>query len=296
MKRIGNLYNKIISIENLYLAERNAGKRKTKYSEIINFRRNLDENILKLHKSLINKNYVVSEYSYFLIYEPKERKISKLPYKDRIVHHAILLHTEVIFTSSFISQTYSCIKNRGIHNCLKILTKYIRNNDLSYCLKLDIRKFYPSINNDKLKLLLRRKFKDRDLLNLFDKIIDSHKGVPLGNYTSQFFGNFYISQFDHWVKEELSEKFYLRYCDDIVILGNSKEHLHNLRIKVQKYLLEELGLVLSNYQVFPITEGIDFLGYKSYKKYILLRKSIKLRFIRMIRYNRNKKSLASYNG
>lgn len=297
MKRKGNLYEKIISIKNLYLAEKSAGKKKSKNKEIIEFRKNLDENILKLYISLNNDTYSISEYSHFIVREPKERKISKLDYKDRIVHHAILLYTEDIFVNNFISQTYSCIKKRGIHNCLNKLTEYLRNNNLQYCLKLDIRKFYPSINNKILKFLLRRKFKDKRLLKLFDKIIDSHKGVPLGNYTSQFFGNFYISQFDHWIKEQLKEKFYLRYCDDIVILENSKEHLHELRRKIQQYLLINLKLELSSYQVFEVNkQGIDFLGYKSYLRHILLRKSIKKRFIKMIKFKRNNKSIASYNG
>lgn len=297
MKRVGNLYDKIVSLENLFLAEIKAGKGKKKNKEIIKFREKLNENILELYNSLVNDTYFISGYFHFIIYEPKERKISRLSYKHRIVHHAILLHTETIFTKSFISQTYSCIKKRGIHKCLKTLVKYLKQDNTQYCLKLDIRKFYPSINNDKLKLLLRRKFKDKKLLELFDKIINSHIGIPLGNYTSQFFGNFYISQFDHWIKEELEEEYYLRYCDDIVILHNSKKHLHNLKVKIEKYLLDNLQLTLSNYQVFPVDKkGIDFLGYKTYRKYILLRKSIKLRFIKMIKYNNNKKSKASYNG
>lgn len=297
MKRIGNLYQKIISIENLYIAEKKARKGKSKRKNIINFIKNLDDNIQKLHNELINKTYSTSEYYHFIIYEPKKRNISRLEYVDRIVHHAILIYLEPIFIKCFISQTYSCIKNRGIHGALKQLNKYLKNEkETKYCLKIDIHKFYPSINNEILKNKLRRKFKDKDLLYLLDNIIDSIEGIPLGNYTSQFFGNFYINDFLHWLKQDKKVKLIV-YCDDIIILHNDKEFLHNLRIKIQEYLHNNLKLKLSKYQVFLVeNRGIDFVGYKSYHTHILLRKSIKNKFKKMLKNNYNKKSIASYNG
>jgi len=297
LKRIGNLYQKIISLENLYLAEEKARKGKKNRKDIIKFVKNLDDNIQKLHNELKNKTYSTSEYYHFTIYEPKQRNISRLKYVDRIVHHAILIHLEPIFIDCFISQTYSCIKKRGILGALNQLSKYLRDKEeTKYCLKIDIHKFYPSVNNKILKSQLRRKFKDIDLLYLLDNIIDSIKGLPLGNYTSQFFGNFYINNFLHWLKQNKKVKVIV-YCDDIVILGNDKQKLHELRKKIEKYLLINLKLKLSNYQVFPInSRGIDFVGYKSYHTHILLRDSIKRRFIKMLRYNYNQKSIASYHG
>ena len=186
MKRIGYLYDKIIDKNNLFLAEKKARKGKKKSKEIIKFVDNLNENIDLLYKDLINRTYKTGEYFHFIIYEPKRRDISKLPYKDRIVHHAIMNILEPIFKKSFITQTYSCIKGRGILKCLQDLNKGLKDKTSSkYCLKLDIQKFYPNINNSILKQLLRRKFKDRDLLNLLDDIISSHRGLPLGSYTSQ---------------------------------------------------------------------------------------------------------------
>ncbi len=146
--------------------------------------------------------------------------------------------------------------------------------------------------------LLRKKIKDNDLLYLLDNIIDSAEGVPIGNYLSQYLANFYLTYFDHWLKEVKGIKYYFRYCDDIVILHNDKEYLHKLLEDIKVYLKNNLKLeVKSNYQVFPVDKrGLDFVGYKSYHTHILLRKNIKLRFIRMIKYNNNWKSIASYKG
>lgn len=252
--------------------------------------------IYKLHNQLLNNTYGVSEYYNFKVNDGKEREISKLPYIDRIVHHAILTYLEPIFTECFISQTYSCIKNRGLHKCLWKMNEYLGGGGVKYALKLDIKKFYPSVNNEILKSLLTRKFKDDKLLNLLDIIIDSTTGLPLGNYTSQWLGNFYLNGLDHYIKEELGIKRVVRYCDDIVILDDSKERLHKWRKLIQSYLLDKLKLELSNYQVFPIANGIDFLGYVSYETHIRIRKSLKKRFVRMIKRNKNQKSIASYYG
>jgi RNA-directed DNA polymerase len=298
MKRYNNLFQNLISLENLYLAEKRARKGKQNKKEVQEYLINLDQNILELHYELRFKTYKVSKYYHFIVYEPKQRKISKLPYKDRIVHHALINIIGDILIKSFISQTYSCIKGRGIHRGLRELTKYLKNKEnTKYCLKLDIKKYYPSISNDKLKQLFRRKFKDKDLLWLIDLIIESHKGCPLGNYTSQYFANFYLNCFCHWLKENKRLKYFLIYCDDIVILGNNKEYLHSLRKEIQIYLKENLNLELSKYQVFSVeSRGIDFLGYKSYHSYIRLRKKIKKNWIKMLNKYSNQKSKASYYG
>jgi len=172
------------------------------------------------------------------------------------------------------------------------------NKNLKYCLKLDIEKFYPNINHDILNSLLRKKFKDEDLLWLLDEIIDSTEGIPIGNYLSQWFANFYLCYFDHYIKEVLKINYYFRYCDDMCVLANNKAELHKLLEDVRAYLWNNLKLkIKSNYQIFPIDKrGIDFVGYIHYKEYTLLRKIIKQKFKRMIRYNKNRKSTVSYNG
>jgi len=300
MKRIGNLYDKIYNIDNLKLADKKARKGKVKKVDILNHDLNKEDNIINLYHLLKNREYKTSNYDIFTLYDGKIREIYKLPYyPDRITHHALMNILEPIFISNFTKDTYSCIKKRGIHKALKSLNLSLKDIDnTKYCLKLDIKKFYPNINHDILKSLLRKKFKDKDLLWLLDEIIDSTEGVPIGNYLSQFFANFYLSYFDHWIKETKKVKYYFRYCDDIVILHKDKQYLNILLKDIKTYLKTELKLeIKSNYQIFPVNKrGIDFVGYKSYHTHILLRKSIKQKFIKMIKYNKNKKSIASYNG
>lgn len=185
MKRIGNLYNQVVNLDNLYKAELKARKGKANKPYVKEYVNRLDENIQELYLELKTKTYKTSEYSHFVIYEPKARNINKLPYKDRIVHHSLMNILEPIFVKCFISQTYSCIKGRGILKCLHTLTKYLKVRENRFCLKLDIKKFYESINNDILLKMLRAKFKDKELILLLENIILSIKGLPLGSYTSQ---------------------------------------------------------------------------------------------------------------
>lgn len=300
MKRIGNLYEKIISVENLQLADSIARKGKSKQPGVIQHDKNHEANISKLHEMLKNKTYRTSEYTTFTVFEPKERLIFRLPYfPDRITHHAVMNIMEPIFVSIFTADTYSCIKGKGIHaasNAVKSALKDSKNT--KYCLKLDIRKYYPSIDHDILKQLLRKKIKDNDLLWLLDEIIDSTDGLPIGNYLSQYFANFYLTYFDHWIKEEKRVKYYFRYADDLVILSSSKPYLHRLLSDIRQYLKQNLKLeVKSNYQIFPVdARGIDFVGYVFFHSHTLLRKSIKQNFARMLKKHRNDQSIASYKG
>ena len=300
MKRYGNLFNDVCSIENLELADVKARKSKHKTKGVLSHDKEKDLNILKLNEALINKTFRTSKYETFKIFEDKERIISKLPYfPDRIVHHAIMNKLEPIFVSVFTSNTYCCIKGRGIHGAANALKKALKDvEDTTYCLKFDIKQFYPSIDHDILKTIIRRKIKDNDLLWLLDEIIDSADGVPIGNYLSQYFANLYLAYFDHWLKEVLGVKYCFRYADDIVILSKSKEYLHNLLGKIREYLTNKLKLTIKgNYQVFSVAiRGIDFVGYKFFHTHTLLRKKIKKRFARMMYYTRNGQSFSAYNG
>lgn len=300
MKRINNLFPQIISIENLKLADEKAQQGKAKQYGVILHNRNQEQNILKLHNMLISKTYKTSEYDIFKVFEPKERDVYRLPYyPDRICHHAIMNVLEPVFVAVFTVDSYSCIKGRGIHKASMKLRKALRNTEeTAYCLKFDIKKFYPNINHDVLKALLRKKFKDNDLLWLLDEIIDSAPGLPIGNYLSQYLANFYLTYFDHWIKEQLGVKYYFRYADDIVILHKNKEYLHELLKMIKMYFNIHLKLeIKSNWQIFPVTaRGIDFVGYVHYHTHVRLRKSIKKRFAKMLKQNPRKQSIASYNG
>ncbi|MFK2341669.1 reverse transcriptase domain-containing protein [Bacteroides fragilis] len=297
MKRFGNLYYRICDIDNLYLAYTKARKGKGNTYGVIQFEKGLDDNINALHKKLLEGKYVTSEYQTFIIHDPKEREIYRLPFRDRVVHHAIMNILEDIWTPIFISHTYSCIKGRGIHGVMKHLKKDLKDiQNTKYCLKMDIRKYYPSIDHLILKNIVRKKVKDKRLLELLYGIIDSAPGIPIGNYLSQFFANLYLSYFDHWLKEERRIKYYYRYADDMVILSSNKEELHSLLGDIKSYLHNKLHLNLKdNYQIFPVdNRGIDFVGYVFFHTHILMRKSIKKNFCRKVAVL-NKKKTTSCN-
>lgn len=294
MERFGFLHDKICNLENIEYADRNARKNKHNRKDIIEHDKNRDVDNMSLFLDLLFLDYHTSEYDRFKIYERKEREIFKLPYfPDRIAHHAIMNILEPIWTSIFIDNTYSSIKGRGIHKVCNDLKKVLRKypNETTYCLKLDIRKFYPSIDHDILYEIIQRKIKDPNVLKILKEIIDSADRVPIGNYLSQYFATLYLTYFDHWIKETLKCKFYFRYADDIVILDNNKERLREILTEIEYYLTFNLKLELKpNYQIFPVeARGIDFVGYKFFHTHTLLRKSIKIRINNLIKlYKKNK--------
>ena len=287
-------------MQNLLVADKKARKGKKRQIGIRIYDKNKESNLLLLRDKLLSKTYRTSAYTVFKIFERKEREIYRLPYyPDRIVHHAVMNVLEPVFMQMFTSDTYSCIKRRGIHGAANAVKKALRDEiNTQYCLKLDIKKFYPSVNHSILKQIIRRKIKDKNLLLLLDEIIDSAHGLPIGNYLSQYFANLYLTYFDHWIKEVKGVRYYFRYADDMVILARDKESLHKLFKDIQEYLIVNLELtVKENYQIFPVqARGIDFVGYVFYHTHVLLRKSIKKKYAKMmVRYG-NKKSIASYYG
>lgn len=283
MRRYSNLFQQIRSLENLEQAHKSARKGKTHYREVKMVDQDSEKYLKEIQAMLDTKSFKTSEYVISERTEGKKtRIIYKLPYyPDRIVQWAILKVVEPILIRSMTKDTYSAIPKRGTHLALSRLRKEWRKNpeECRYCLKLDMQKYYQSIPHEKLKETYRRLFKDKDLLALIDEIIDSTAGdigIPIGNYLSQYSGNLYLSKLDHWLKEEKHIKHYFRYMDDIVILHGSKEFLHSLYQEINAFALDELGLTIKpNYQVFPSdVRGIDFLGFRIFKDYVLLRKSV----------------------
>jgi hypothetical protein len=281
MKRFGNLYEKIYDMDNLRLAHKNARKNKGWYKEVLMVNSNPDYYLGLLQESLINKTYKTSEYEIFIKKDSgKEREIYKLPYfPDRICQWAIMQVIEPILIRNLTLDTYSAIPKRGIHFGLKRVQHDMQTDvkGCQYCLKLDARKYYPSIDHDILKAKYARVFKDKDLLWLLYEILDStdgNVGVPIGNYLSQYSGNFYFSSFDHWIKEEKHVKHYHRYMDDIVIFAETKRELHQLKKEVDEYFQTKLHLTIKdNWQIFPTyVRGVDFLGYRFFLNFTLLRK------------------------
>jgi RNA-directed DNA polymerase len=300
MKRISGLYDRIISLENLQAADIIASIGKKKQSGVIRHNKVREANILSLHAKLKEKAFKTSEYTTFMVYEPKERQVYRLPYyPDRIVHHAIMLVLEPIWVDCLTADTYSCIKGRGIHAASFALRNALKDREgTKYCLKLDIKKFYPSVDHGVLKSIIRKKIKDHDLLDLLDEIIDSAPGLPIGNLMSQYFANLYLNCFDHFLKEVKRVKYYFRYCDDLVILSDNKPYLHQLLADIREYLSVKLKLTIkSNYQIFPVeARGIDFVGYPTWHDYVRLRKSIKKRLCKKLSRKPNLKSFAAYYG
>lgn len=308
MKRIGNIFNKIIDFDNLILADKKARLNKCKRYGIHKFDRNAYSNLLKLQRMFIEGTYKTSEYDIFTIIADrgkKEREIYRLPYfPDRIAHHAIMNVIEPYLVNRFTMDTYSCIKGRGIHLAARKLKHILKTDpeNTKYCLKLDVKKFFPSVDRDIMMDLFRKVFKDKKFLELMSEIIYStDKGLPIGNYISQFAANLYLAWFDRWIKQDLKIKHYFRYCDDIVLLSSNKEELHQALYKIKEYLHSNLHLdVKHDWQIYPVdARGIDFLGYVFRHSHVLLRKDMKKKFyIKCCYLNPRKKfkSLSSYWG
>ena len=307
MKRVGNLYHKICDIENIKLAHKNARKGKTHYTEVKEVDDNLDHYCELLQKILQNNTFKNSPYEVFTKKDKgKERTIYKLPYfPDRILHHAILQVLEPIWKKTFIKNTYQSIKGRGVHRAKSDVHKAIRSfkdSDEVYYGQIDIEKFYPSIDNEIMSNIVARKIKCKNTLALLDEIINSTKGLPIGNYISQYLGNLYLTYVDHYVKEVLKIKHYFRYCDDIVILDTNTKNI-KLNIKLIIAKIKELRLkVKGSIKVNNLNTGLDFLGFVFKRRCVLLRRSIAsafkaatLDFINKPS-SRSLNSVISYNG
>lgn len=280
MKRIGGLWDALVSKDNLRLAIYKAAKGKRNRTSIQRVLKNEDYYVNKLHDILVSGEYKTSMYSIKTIYEPKERLIYSLPFfPDRIAHRAIMNVLEEYWDKLLIYDSYACRKGKGTHRgsrrCMEFTRKY------RYVYKADVSKFYPNIDHAILKGIISRKLKDKRLLNLLYEIIDSAnmcgttpygKNVPIGNLLSQWLGNLYLGELDYFVKHVLKAKAYIRYCDDFVIFSDDKAWLHEVRKKIQAFLQDKLYLKLSKSSVFPVSRGVDFLGYRHFSTYLTLRK------------------------
>lgn len=288
MKRHGNLFDKITSYENLYLAYTKASKGKHWQNTVKSFEENLDANLRLIQTDLVNKTFTTSPYSMMKVYEPKERSIYRLPfYPDRIVQHAIMNVLEPIWDKLFIYDSYSCRKGKGIHAGSRRTMGFIRRGGKNaYCLKMDIAKFYPSIDHDILFRIINCKIKCPETLWLLKDIIYSMPGktnVPIGNYTSQWFGNLYLNELDSYLKLENGVKYYVRYCDDFIVIHHSKPYLNKLAKDIETFIQSKLNLKFSKCDLFPVSRGIDFLGYRHFPWGILIRKSTVKRMKRRLR-------------
>lgn len=300
MKRYGNLWDTVCSLENIALAHDAAKKGKRHYREVRMVESEREKYFLEIRRLLVEKQYVNSPYTIMMKHDcGKIREIWKLPYyPDRIIQHAVVRVLEPVWERTLIRDTYASLQGRGVHDGVKrIQTALADKAGTRYCLKMDVKKFYQSIDHGILKQVFRKKIKDKDVLWLLDHVVDSAPGVPIGNYSSQWFANLYLSGFDHWMKEVQGVRYYFRYCDDLVVLGADKAVLHRLRVRCEAYLSGELSLTLkNNWQVFPVaSRGIDFLGYRFFGSHTLVRKRIVKNFKRKHR-QKKEASMDAYKG
>ncbi len=274
VKRVKNLWQQIVSMDNLERAYQLSKRKKSTYKHIIKFEKNKEENLKKIQCMLINKTYKTSAYTTQVIYEPKRRVLYKLPHNpDKIIQLAVWNVLEPYLINWLIKQTYACIKKRGLHKASEQIWEYVKRND--YCLQFDVRQFYPSISHDILYKILERKIGDPNLLWLFKEIIYSiggGKNSPIGSLLSQHFGNLYMDRVDRFIKETLRIKDYGRYNDDFLLFSNDKPELSQAKYKIIEFCKTELDLDLKRSDLYPTKRGVDFMGYRHFKKYKLLRK------------------------
>lgn len=275
VKRVKNLWQQIVTMENLEKAYQISKKKKRKYKHIIRFEKNKEENLKHIQKILIEKTYKTSKYTTEVIYEPKRRVLYKLPHNpDKIIQIAVVNILEPYIRKWLIKDTYACIKKRGIHKASLRTTEFVKRN--KYCLQCDIKQFYPSISHDILYKILERKIGDPHLLWLLKEVIYSiggGKNSPIGSLFSQHFGNLYMDRTDRFIKEHLRIKDYGRYCDDFCLYSNDKKELKNAKYKIIEFCKKELDLDLKRFDIYPTKRGVDFMGYRHFAKYNLLRKS-----------------------
>jgi hypothetical protein len=298
MKRYGNLFEKIVDLDNIILAHANARKRKTRYREVKAVDKDVIGHCKKIQQMLLDRSFKSSEYTMFKRHDKgKEREIFKLPYfPDRIIQHAIMQVVEPVWKSTLIDDTYQAIKGRGVHKCLKKVRKIVHSGKATHCLQIDIKKYYPSIDNDLMKKVVRKKIKCKGTLWVIDEIIDGHVGVPIGNYMSQYLGNLFVSELDHMMKEKVKAKHYFRYCDDIIVLG-CKDLLHAYKCIMDGWLKDSRLVMKETYQVYRITDKrpVNCLGYNVTPKKVFVRKRILNAYYKSLR-NEDLKSLPAYYG
>ena len=273
MKRENNLISLIAEPDNLRLAFWKARKAKDGKMEVAAYRKSLDENLLALRNELLSGNVQVGQYHYFTIYDPKERKICAATFRERVLHHALMNVCHANFEKYQIFDSYASRIGKGSYAALERASVF--QKQYKWFLKLDVRKYFDSIDYAKLKTMLAKRYKDKALLHIFFQIIDSYqtnsdKGLPIGNLTSQYFANHYLALADHHIKEKLQVSAYVRYMDDMVIWSNDKNMLLKIGNEFQSFIESELSLSLKPFCLNSTDRGLPFLGYLLYPDNIIM--------------------------
>ena len=281
MKRVANLKSRIVDYDNILLAVHKAFKGKRDKNEVCGFIKNLDSNVAQIYSELESGNVEIGNYHYFKIFDPKERLICAASLKERIVHHAVMNICHDYFDRKLIYDSYATRPGKGVYAALDRVKNSIKR--FTYFAKLDVRKYYDTIDHDVLKQQLAVVFKDKWLLGIFEKIIDSYcvtpnKGLPIGNLTSQYFANLYLSGIDHYMKEQVVVPLYVRYMDDVLILMKNRATLMSAVRCYIDYADRYLHLKIKPPIIGNCVNGIPFLGYRVMSGYTLLAGKSKRRF------------------
>jgi hypothetical protein len=285
MKRKGYIYKEISNIKNVRSALISASKNKKHKFAVKNALNNFQESVQFVHELLVNKSYIPNKYYPAIIKDGisgKERTIYKPKFfPDQVIHWCLINKIKPLLIRGMYHWSCASIPGRGPHYAKKACEKWIRNDykNTRYCLKIDIRKYYPNIDKERLKEKFRWLIKDDDALWLINAIIDSHhEGLPIGNYTSQWFANFYLQGTDHFIKEELGVKYYIRYMDDLVLFGPNKRELRKKLDKLRTFLENESLTIKDNWQIFNVTKRrLDFCGFCFTRDRTFIRKRISKR-------------------
>jgi RNA-directed DNA polymerase len=280
MKRHADLFDSVCDIENLFSAYRVCLRGKRLRRGVLPFTYNLSKEIYKIQSDLKTEKYNTGNYHGFYVHEPKKRLVQSLPFRDRVVQQALCQVINPVFEQTFIKDTYACIKGRGTHAGSDQLVNYMRKAQArfgkAYCLQCDIASYFPSIDHKILVNMFDRKIKCRRTMNLIRLITDSNGhavGIPIGNLLSQLSANIYLSVLDHHAKEHWRLPYYIRYMDDFCILHGSKKYLWWLKGEIQTFLRHRLALTVNRKSsMFPISQGVDFLGYRTWTTHKLVRK------------------------
>jgi len=313
MKIFHNVYDELISLDNIFDCWRFFRSGKSGRKEVMEFEHNLEDNLFALREDLKELKYKHSNYHEFVICDPKKRIIHKARIRDRIVHTIVANKLEEIYQPVFISHSYACQEGKGIHKAQKDLMRFAKKASCNYrnnfwYLKCDIKKFFDNIDHEILVNILKNKIKDEKFLCLIKEIIYSFskdqkgKGLPLGNFTSQWLANIYLNELDYFVKHRLNIKYYLRYADDFLALNKNRDALVEYSALIKRFLNKRLKLQLHKDKVMikKFSAGIDFVGYKVLPYYIRLRKQTKNRMLekldrRQTEFSQNKIGIWEYS-
>ncbi len=285
---MGSLFTQLTSFTNLLLAANRAQRGKRRRPEVSAFALNMETELVDLQSALRSRTYQPGAYRRFMIYEKKARLISAAPFRDRVVHHALCQVIEPMFERRFIFDSYACRKGKGTHAAVARASAYARR--YRYVLKCDMAQFFPSIDHQVLHGLLANRVKDREVLWLIAQIVrhggtesdpvwyfpqddlfspwSRSRGLPIGNQTSQFFGNVYLDPLDHFVKESIRCRAYVRYVDDLLLFSSSKARLHEAHAAIRDCCVT-LRVQLHSRKCFvaPVSNGVTFLGYRIFPGY-----------------------------